>query len=80
MLFALDDAGWIGVAATQPEYRGRGVQGAVFAARFDRAREIGLRTLITETGITDPPGPSYRNMLRTGFRPTYARPVYALPG
>lgn len=77
MLFALDDVGWLGVAATQPEHRGRGVQGAVFAARFDRARELGLRTLITETGVTDPPGPSYRNMLRTGFEPTYERPVYS---
>jgi GNAT superfamily N-acetyltransferase len=80
LLFALADAGWVGVAATQPEYRGRGVQGAVFAARFDRARELGLRVLVTETGISDPPGPSYRNMLRAGFEPTYARPVYTLPG
>jgi GNAT superfamily N-acetyltransferase len=76
MLYVLDDVGWIGVAATQPEYRGRGVQSAVFAARFDRARELGLRQLVTETGITKPPGPSYRNMLRAGFEPTYARPVY----
>jgi GNAT superfamily N-acetyltransferase len=79
MLYVLGDAAWVGVAATQPEYRGRGVQNAMFAARFDRARELGLRTLITETGITEPPGPSYRNMLRAGFEPTYERPVYALP-
>jgi GNAT superfamily N-acetyltransferase len=80
MLYVLDDAAWVGVAATQPEYRGRGVQNALFAARFDRARELGLRELITETGISDPPGPSFRNMLRSGFEPTYARPVYTLPG
>jgi len=80
MLFVLDEAGWIGVAATQPEYRGRGVQNTLFAARFDGAHELGLTTLITETGITDPPGPSYRNMLRAGFAPTYERPVYTLPG
>ena len=80
MLYVLDDAGWIGVAATQPEYRGRGVQSAVFAARFDRGRELGLRQLVTETGITEPPGPSYRNMLRAGFEPVYARPVYTASG
>ena len=80
MLYVLEDAGWIGVAATQPEYRGRGVQNAMFAARFDRARELGLKELFTETGITDPPGPSYRNMLRAGFEPAYERPVYTLPG
>jgi hypothetical protein len=79
MLYVHGDAGWIGVAATQPEYRGRGAQNAVFAARFDRARELGLRTVITETGISDPPGPSYRNMLRAGFEPDYVRPVYTLP-
>jgi GNAT superfamily N-acetyltransferase len=77
MLYVLDDVGWVGVAATQLEYRGRGVQSAVFAARFERARSLGLRLLVTETGITDPPGPSYRNMLRAGFEPVYARPVYA---
>jgi hypothetical protein len=80
MLYALDDVGWVGVAATRTEYRGRGVQNAVFAARFDRARSLGVRLLVTETGITDPPGPSYRNMLRAGFEPTYARPVYAASG
>jgi hypothetical protein len=58
----------------------RGVQNAVFAARFERARELGLGQLVTETGIADEPGPSYRNMLRAGFEPTYVRPVYTLPG
>ena len=80
MLYVLGEVGWIGVAATQPEYRGRGVQNAVFAARFERARELGLRQLVTETGIADEPGPSYRNMLRAGFEPTYVRPVYTSPG
>ena len=30
--------------------------------------------------IADEPGPSYRNMLRAGFEPTYVRPVYTPPG
>jgi len=69
------DSAWFGFGATLPEFRGRGVQGAFFAARIRVAREAGCTLLVTETGAPtdDGPGPSYRNMLRTGFQPAYRR-------
>lgn len=72
---------WLGMAATRPDVRGRGVQGALFAARIRRAQELGCEAVVTETGVPGPegPGPSYRNMLRAGFQPVEARPNW-LPG
>jgi hypothetical protein len=77
-LFADGDAGWFGLGATLPAARGRGGQGGLFAARVARARELGLATLVTETGAPrdGAPGPSYRNMLRAAFEVVYERPNY----
>jgi GNAT superfamily N-acetyltransferase len=77
-LFATGTTGWFGIAGTLPQARGRGSQGAIFAARIERARELGLELLVTETGVPRDgrPGPSYRNMLRAGFEPAYVRPNY----
>jgi GNAT superfamily N-acetyltransferase len=77
-LFATGGTGWLGIAGTLPEARGRGAQGAIFAARIERARELGLEQLVTETGVPRDggAGPSYRNMLRVGLAPTYVRPNY----
>jgi GNAT superfamily N-acetyltransferase len=63
------DAAYFGFAATLPEHRGKGGQGALFAARIELAREAGCRTLVTETGELrdDRPSASYRNILRLGF-------------
>ena len=79
-LFVSGSTGWFGIAGTLPQARGRGSQGAIFAARIARARELGLDLLVTETGVPRDgrPGPSYRNMLRVGFEPTYVRPNYVL--
>ena len=78
MLYAEGEVGWLGITATVAEHRGRGAQSAILAARAERARELGLRLLVTETGALDggEPGPSYRNILRSGFEPTYVRPNY----
>jgi GNAT superfamily N-acetyltransferase len=80
-LFESGDAGWLGAAATVPSHRGRGAQSAILAARVERARERGLRVLITETGVPRDgrPGASYRNIVKNGFEPTYVRPNYASP-
>jgi GNAT superfamily N-acetyltransferase len=63
------DAAYFGFAATRAEHRGKGGQGALFAARIDRALEAGCTTLVTETGERrdDRPSNSYRNILRYGF-------------
>ena len=60
---------YFGFAATLPGHRGKGGQGALFAARIERAREAGCRTLVTETGELrdDRPSASYRNIVRYGF-------------
>jgi GNAT superfamily N-acetyltransferase len=81
-LFESGDAGWLGAAATVPSHRGRGAQGAMLAARVERARERGLRVLVTETGVPRDgrPGASYRNIVNSGFEATYVRPNYASPG
>lgn len=80
-LFVSEETGWLGIGGTLAEARGRGSQGALFAARIDRARELGVTRLVTETGVPRDgrPGPSYRNMLRVGFQPTYVRPTYVRP-
>jgi GNAT superfamily N-acetyltransferase len=80
-LFESGDAGWLGAAATLPSHRGRGAQSAILAARVERARERSLRVLVTETGVPRDgrPGASYRNIVKSGFRPTYVRPNYASP-
>jgi GNAT superfamily N-acetyltransferase len=82
MLFAHEGAGWLGVAATRVEFRGRGAQSSLLAARIDRGRELGLRLLVTETGAAEgaEPGTSYRNILRAGFEPAYVRPNYTASG
>ena len=80
-LFAHDGIGWLGVAATLPEHRRKGAQGAVLAARIRLAGELGLRALATETGerTDDRPSNSYRNILRAGFEEAYLRPNYVSP-
>jgi GNAT superfamily N-acetyltransferase len=63
------DAAYFGMAGTVPEHRGKGGQGALFAARIERALAAGCTTLVTETGeLRDgSPGSSYRNIRRYGF-------------
>ena len=77
------DAAWFTLGATLPAHRGKGAQGALFAARSRAALAAGARHFVTETGAPvadEGPGPSYRNMLRWGFREAELRPNYASPG
>jgi GNAT superfamily N-acetyltransferase len=75
-LFVAEETAWLGLGGTLPAHRGRGAQGALFAARIAAALAAGCTLLVTETGAPREagPGPSYRNMLRFGFRPVYRRP------
>jgi GrpB-like predicted nucleotidyltransferase (UPF0157 family)/GNAT superfamily N-acetyltransferase len=72
------DTAWIGFAATNPEYRGRGAQGAILKARINEARNRGCKWIAVETAedTSEHDAPSYRNMLRYGFRLLYKRPNY----
>jgi GNAT superfamily N-acetyltransferase len=76
-LFASGDFGWLGIAATLESHRGRGAQSALLAARIRRASDLGLRLLVTETGVG--PEQSFRNVVRAGFEPEYVRANFASP-
>jgi GNAT superfamily N-acetyltransferase len=67
---------WFGFGATLEEYRGRGAQAALLAARIEAARAAGCSILSTETGIPHEgePAPSFKNILRAGFLVAYSRP------
>jgi GNAT superfamily N-acetyltransferase len=60
---------YFGFAATLPEHRGKGGQGALFSSRIERALASGCTRLVTETGElrAESPSASYRNILRYGF-------------
>ena len=75
-LFLHERAGWLGAAGTLPEHRGKGAQGALLAARIERACELGADVVVTETGerVEGRPSSSYRNILRAGFAEAYLRP------
>ncbi len=72
------DTAWIGMAVTEESYRGKGSQGAILKARIDEARERGCKWISVETAeeTSEHDAPSYRNMLRYGFRLLYKRPNY----
>jgi len=67
---------WFGFGATLEAHRGVGWQTAMLQRRLHDAREIGAWLAVSETGeetVQHPVNHSYRNMLRTGFEPAYAR-------
>jgi hypothetical protein len=72
------DRGWLGVAATLPQFRKRGAQGALMSRRLQDGIEAGCKWFVTETGRDTPehPNPSYHNMARTGFKLAYDRPNF----
>ncbi|NMO54030.1 GNAT family N-acetyltransferase [Actinoplanes sp. TBRC 11911] len=58
--------------------RGRGAQSALIAARIAKARELGCRWVVAETGqpADGESNPSYNNMLRAGLKVIYVRRNY----
>jgi GNAT superfamily N-acetyltransferase len=82
LLFIAGGAGWLGGAATLPEFRGRGAQTAMLAARIRRSGELGCEVVVTETGeqVAGRPSRSYRNIERAGFELRYLRPNLRSPG
>jgi ribosomal protein S18 acetylase RimI-like enzyme len=80
-LYVHDGTGYLCFAATKPEHRRKGAQGALLAARIRDAAEAGCKRLVTETGERIPlkPSNSYRNILRFGFEEAYLRPNYLSP-
>jgi GNAT superfamily N-acetyltransferase len=62
-------------AATLPEGRNRGAQGALLDARIREARDRGLRYASAETWLESPenPNPSQHNMTRAGLTEVHTR-------
>lgn len=77
-LFTAGEVGWLGIAGTLPEHRGKGAQSALLAARIEAAAAAGCKVVTTETGAPrdGQPGASYRNIVRAGFEPRYVRANY----
>jgi GNAT superfamily N-acetyltransferase len=69
---------WFGFAATDADHRGKGAQSALLAKRIDDCRELGVKTIILETSeqTSEEKSPSYRNVLKAGFKEAYKRPNY----
>jgi GNAT superfamily N-acetyltransferase len=82
-LFVSHGIGWLSFAATLPEFRRRGAQSALLAARIRAAAELGCSVVVGETGALEEgrgrPSNSYRNIVRAGFEPIYDRPNYRSP-
>jgi ribosomal protein S18 acetylase RimI-like enzyme len=74
-LFIRHGIGTLSGAATLPEYRGRGAQGALMARRIRDASAYGCAWITAETGAETPenPNPSLHNMRRVGLTELYER-------
>jgi GNAT superfamily N-acetyltransferase len=77
-VYCRGEVGWIDFASTLSSHRGRGAQAALVEQRIRDAAALGCKWLIVETAeeTPDKPAPSFRNMVRYGFKAAYARPNY----
>jgi GNAT superfamily N-acetyltransferase len=69
-LFISGDLASLNSGTTLPEYRNRGAQSGLIAARVQAAAEAGCTWVVSETGEG---GPSMDNMGRVGMKMLYAR-------
>ena len=78
-LYVDGDFAWLGIGATKPEARKRGSQSALLARRISDAAKLGVKYVVTETGVPQEgqPAPSYANILKAGFALAYVRPNWA---
>lgn len=75
-LTVANGVGWLGGAATEPRYRGRGLQSALVVRRLRLAATMGC-TLAAATALPD--GQSARNLERLGFSLLYTQAVLTRP-
>lgn len=80
-LFVDGDIGWLEWGATNPDFRRRGSQGSIMAARLSLAADLGCSHVFTETGeaVDGDPQHSYRNIMKYGFEESVLRQNFA-PG
>jgi hypothetical protein len=77
-MFIKDNVAWLGMASTLESHRKRGAQSAMLARRIQDGLALGCNWFVTETWEETPEShnPSYRNMLRAGFKLAYLRRNY----
>ena len=77
-LFVKDGFAWTDFGATAPDFRRRGSQGVIMAARLERALDLDCKIIFTCTGVNVPGDPphSYSNILKAGFTEAYVRENY----
>lgn len=78
-LFVEGDVGWLEWGATHPDFRRRGSQGAIMAARLKLASDLGCSHVFTETGeaVDGDPQHSYGNIMKYGFEESILRQNFA---
>jgi GNAT superfamily N-acetyltransferase len=79
-MYVRDNAAWLGITGTLPEYRNRGIQRGLLYARTKAAIAMGADLQTNETGQPNDRGDtgfsSYRNQERAGFNRIYVRPNF----
>ena len=80
-LFLSGGYGWLGNAATLPQWRRRGAQLALIARRVTDAALAGAHTVFTQVAeeLPEQPNPSEHNMRRAEFQTAYRREHLILP-
>lgn len=81
LTYTVGDRCWFGWACTLPQWRGRGVKGALDDARIAAADDEGCAWISTDTGTGTPASPdrSLHSLLCRGFNAAHLRASY-LPG
>jgi hypothetical protein len=74
-MFIKGEVAWVGHMSTLKNFRKRGGQRAMFARCIEDGLALGCKWFVAETEEDTPeePNPSYRNMLRSGFKLAYMR-------
>lgn len=77
-MYASGGWAWLGGGTTVPEFRNRGAQKAVIAARLNEGAKQGVQTFVVETAqpSTGERNISHANLVAMGFAETYTRMNY----
>ena len=77
-MFINGEVAWVGFMSTLKTYRNRGGQRVMFARCIEDGLALGCKWFVAETeeDTVQQSNPSYRNMLRSGFKLAYLRRNY----
>jgi hypothetical protein len=77
-IYISDGWAWLGGGATVPEFRNRGAQKALIAARLNEGAIQGVKSFVVETAqpTASDPNISHANLIATGFEQIYTRMNY----